>query len=135
MKTIVTAIACILTIFLTGCFDKTAPTTGAVSTSSGSGIEVHQPKAEDYIVKIERLDAEGNSEEDACRTILGNASRAAVKRAWGSMITVKGGGECSCTKKGDGFSCARDVYLGALTTNADGIPRNDDGTPIKGIVP
>jgi hypothetical protein len=146
MKTEFIAFVCVMAVSLSGC-EKSGPSsssvapgatspTPSISTPIKPDVPVYKPKAEDYIVKIVRLNETGTTDAEACLKIMSNATRAAVspKTGWG-MVTAKGGGACACAKQGEIYSCERDVYLGALTTAGDGIPRNVDGTPMKGIVP
>lgn len=87
------------------------------STATTSSVTVYVPKVEDQIVKVVRLEATGAAEADTCNQIIDNGTRAAsfARTGWG-MVTVKGGGACACEKKEGYFACARDVYLGKLST-------------------
>jgi hypothetical protein len=87
------------------------------STAATSNVTVYVPKDEDQIVKVVRLEATGAAEADACNQIIDNGTRAAsfARTGWG-MVTVKGGGACACEKKEGYYACARDVYLGKLST-------------------
>lgn len=119
-------IALSIAVLLAGC-GKQEAATPAISaegslgrvTTAESSVTVYQPKEEDQIIKIVRLEATGATETDACNEIISNATRAASSRGtgWGN-VTVKGGGACPCEKREGYYACAREVYLGKLSTEA-----------------
>jgi hypothetical protein len=130
MKKIVMILMAVLVVAgVVGC-NKSERTSSASTAQSEVSYPVHVPKPEDYIVQVIKVHGKATTEDEGCRDATGNYKLA---RSTGILRSYVGAGKCSCKKEGELFVCTRNAFIAATTTAPDGIPRTDDGKPIKGI--